>query len=302
MGEVCCRPEAVEGNDTKAAELTHLKSSNCSTAASSYGKGYSKFNSMDRVTWFTEHCEESGDEEFYTKGKLGEFTWFFILSSTTSNSYHIAINLCDFKVKHLIGKGNYSKVYLVHKVDTNKPYAMKVINKSELENSEHKRRVMIEKEIMQYTDSPFIVKLHYTFQTAKKLYFILDFVNGGELHMKLIKEVKLKEKMTIFYVAEILLALKALHERKIIYRDLKPRNILLDSDGHLKLVDFGLCKLDKDDQKEKKMICGTPNYVAPEMLKGAEHTVLMDYWSLGVITYEMLHGYFPFITKPVENW
>lgn len=186
-------------------------------------------------------------------------------------------------------------------MDTEQPYAMKVIKKSELLNEEHKRRALIEKEIMQVCDSPFIVKLHYTFQTPKKLYYILDFVNGGELHTKLLKKIKFKESLTKFYAAETLLALKCLHENNILYRDLKPRNILLDHEGHIKLIDFGLSKIHSDRPDPHKMVCGTPHYVSPEMLKGVEHNLMMDYWSLGVVVYEMLHGYFPFVTDKIQS-
>lgn len=153
---------------------------------------------------------------------------------------------------------------------------------------------MVEKEIMRTCESPFIVKLHYTFQTATKLYFVLDFVNGGELHSKLIKKIKFNEKLTKFYVAEILMTLKHLHEHNVLYRDLKPRNILLDNEGHIKLIDFGLSKLNFDQEDKHKIICGTPHYVSPEMLKGEKQVETLDYWSLGVVMFEMLHGYYPF--------
>lgn len=201
----------------------------------------------------------------------------------------------------MIGKGFYSKVFLVTKIDTGHPYAMKVIKKTELKDEEHKRRAMVEKMIMQECDSPFIVKLHYTFQTATKLYFILDFVNGGELYTKMLKKVKLGEKLTRFYACEILLALKCLHKNGVLYRDLKPRNILLDSEGHIKLVDFGLSKITSKDHEQKKIVCGTPHYVSPEMLKGKDHTIMMDYWSLGVVIYEMLHGYYPFVDNNIRT-
>lgn len=200
----------------------------------------------------------------------------------------------------MIGKGFYSKVFLVHRVQTGEPFAMKVIKKSTLRKESHKKRAITEKNIMQKCESPFIVKLHYTFQTDEKLYYILDFVNGGELHSKLLKKVRLKESLAKFYAAEILLGLKCLHENGVLYRDLKPRNVLVDKDGHIKLIDFGLSKIQSEPENHR-MICGTPHYVAPEMLKGDEHTEMVDFWSFGVVVYEMLHGYYPFVDESIRK-
>lgn len=172
---------------------------------------------------------------------------------------------------------------------------MKVIKKHILNDDANRRRIYTEKDILQSVDSPFIIKLHYTFQTADKLYFILDFVNGGELYSKLTQKYKLGEKRAKFYAAEVLMALDSLHENKILHRDLKPKNILLDSEGHVKLIDFGLSTKEGENIfDDNKVIWGTPHYVSPEMLLGKEHSETMDYWGLGVLIYEMLHGYYPF--------
>ena len=147
-------------------------------------------------------------------------------------------------------------------------------------------------------NSPFIVKLHCTFQTHDKLYFILEYVNGGELNTKLIKAGKIKEELAKFYAAEILLALKVLHENNYIHRDLNPRNILIDSDGHIKLIDFGLSKNYKENI-DRIEIWGTPAYCAPEIIQGKKHEKTMDFWSLGVLVYEMLHGKYPFLGNSI---
>ena len=145
--------------------------------------------------------------------------------------------------------------------------------------------------------NPFLVKLYSTFQTPDKLFFILDYVNGGELNSKLIKSGKIKEDLAKFYAGEILLGLKCLHENKFIHRDLNPRNILIDSDGHLKLIDFGLSKVNSRDKPRETW--GTPAYCAPEIIEGGVHDVTMDYWNLGVLVYEMLHGWYPFLRDSI---
>jgi serine/threonine protein kinase len=139
-----------------------------------------------------------------------------------------------------IGRGSFSKVFLVSKMDTNRFYAMKVIKKKALVNEVDKKRVLQEKKIFKLVDHPFIVKLHYSFQTHQKFYFILDLVNGDQMYEYMLRKFQLKEKAVKFYAAELVLALKCLHENDIIYRDLKPSNILIDSQGHIKIIDFGL--------------------------------------------------------------
>jgi len=126
-----------------------------------------------------------------------------------------------------------------------------------------------------------------------RVYFIMDFIQGGELFKHLSEERRFKEDKAKFYVAQIALALGYLHTSKIIYRDLKPENILLDSDGYVKLADFGLAKI-RDDEIEPNSFCGTPEYLAPEMIIGSGHDHTLDWWALGILTYEMIIGIPPF--------
>lgn len=125
--------------------------------------------------------------------------------------------------------------------------------------------------ILERLNHPFIVKLHFAFQTPERLYFVIDFLNGGELFFHLRKEQRFSESRARFYAAEITLALGCLHQNGIIYRDLKPENVILDSEGHIKLTDFGLSKLAVSGDKLTYTFCGTPEYLAPEIVKGVGH-------------------------------
>jgi serine/threonine protein kinase len=159
-----------------------------------------------------------------------------------------------------------------------------------------------EREILEKIKNPFIVDLHYAFQTEDKLYFIMDFLNGGELFWHLRKDMKFSEKRARFYAAEIVCAIETLHANGIIYRDLKPENIILDSTGNLKITDFGLSKqgLGNDTQEANAKtysFCGTPEYLAPEIITGQGHDKAVDWWSLGALIYEMLSGRPPHYSK-----
>ena len=138
--------------------------------------------------------------------------------------------------------------------------------------------------------------MHSAFQTPFKLYMVIDFVNGGELSTHMAKERKFSEDRIRFYGAELLLALDHLHERNIVYRDLKPENILLDNEGHIKLTDFGLSK--RIDIKERRYsLCGTAEYIAPEIVDGKGHVMTADFWSLGIVLYSMYTGILPFMNS-----
>lgn len=143
--------------------------------------------------------------------------------------------------------------------------------------------------------------MYYAFQTVDKIYFILDFVNGGELYTHMIKEEKFSEAKAKFYAAEIVIALKTLHEAGVIYRDLKPNNILLDKEGHIKLIDFGLSKFIEPNKIPTTSVVGTPNYIAPEILRKNKHTHMIDWWSFGVILYEMISGTLPFLDRTCHS-
>lgn len=151
-------------------------------------------------------------------------------------------NLEQFNTLKVIGKGSYGKVFMVEHKKTGKIYAMKVLKKAAITDERGKERVKTERDIIMSIRHPYIVQLHYSFQTDKKLFFILDFLNGGDLYTHIMTFGKFKENRARFYTAEMVLALNHLHENGIVYRDLKPQNIIIDNEGHVKLTDFGLSK------------------------------------------------------------
>ncbi|XP_015983596.2 ribosomal protein S6 kinase alpha-2 isoform X3 [Rousettus aegyptiacus] len=173
---------------------------------------------------------------------------------------------------------------------------MKVLKKATLKVRDRVRSKM-ERDILAEVNHPFIVKLHYAFQTEGKLYLILDFLRGGDLFTRLSKEVMFTEEDVKFYLAELALALDHLHGLGVIYRDLKPENILLDEEGHIKITDFGLSKEAIDHDKRAYSFCGTIEYMAPEVVNRRGHTQSADWWSFGVLMFEMLTGSLPFQGK-----
>ncbi|XP_075765029.1 ribosomal protein S6 kinase alpha-1 isoform X3 [Pelodiscus sinensis] len=205
----------------------------------------------------------------------------------------------QFELLKVLGQGSFGKVFLVRKVtppDNGHLYAMKVLKKATLKVRDRVRTKM-ERDILADVNHPFVVKLHYAFQTEGKLYLILDFLRGGDLFTRLSKEVMFTEEDVKFYLAELALGLDHLHSLGIIYRDLKPENILLDEEGHIKLTDFGLSKEAIDHEKKAYSFCGTVEYMAPEVVNRQGHTHSADWWSYGVLMFEMLTGSLPFQGK-----
>ncbi|XP_020386414.1 ribosomal protein S6 kinase alpha-3 isoform X6 [Rhincodon typus] len=205
----------------------------------------------------------------------------------------------QFEFLKVLGQGSFGKVFLVRKAqgsDAGQLYAMKVLKKATLKVRDRVRTKM-ERDILVEVNHPFIVKLHYAFQTEGKLYLLLDFLRGGDLFTRLSKEVMFTEEDVKFYLAELALALDHLHSLGIIYRDLKPENILLDEQGHIKLTDFGLSKESIDHEKKAYSFCGTVEYMAPEVVNRRGHTQSADWWSFGVLMFEMLTGTLPFQGK-----
>lgn len=205
------------------------------------------------------------------------------------------LGLQDFDLLRVIGRGSYAKVLLVRLKKNDQTYAMKVVKKELVHDEEDIDWVQTEKHVFeQASNNPFLVGLHSCFQTPSRLFLVIEYVNGGDLMFHMQRQRKLPEEHARFYAAEICIALNFLHERGIIYRDLKLDNVLLDAEGHIKLTDYGMCKEGLGPGDTTSTFCGTPNYIAPEILRGEEYGFSVDWWALGVLMFEMMAGRSPF--------
>jgi serum/glucocorticoid-regulated kinase 2 len=211
-------------------------------------------------------------------------------NSSTTQAAKLCLN--DFVKLFVLGKGSYGKVYMVRKKDTGKTYAMKEMSTEKMKQAEVVAPLK-ERLILQEIDHPFIVHLHYSFQEDGYVYMILDLLAGGELFTYIENHAPLPEETGKYYAAEVATALGYLHSRNIIYRDLKPENVVFDQDGHACLTDFGLAKANVYEANAVTY-CGTNEYLAPELLKGVPHGKAVDWWSLGLMMCEMIFNELPF--------
>lgn len=209
------------------------------------------------------------------------------------------ISTKDFEYCNVIGRGNFGKVYKVRKItgpDSGNYYAMKTLRKEAvLRNKKNTSHTICERRILENIKHTFIVELKYAFQSEAKLHFVMEYVCGGDL-FRLLTDNSLifEESWARFYSCELIIALQYLHGRGILYRDLKPENVLIDSEGHIKLTDFGLSKDNCFEDDRTRTYCGTTEYIAPEIILRQDYNKAVDWWSFGIILYEMLAGRSPF--------
>lgn len=232
------------------------------------------------------------DEDMTVSSSANQSTANSVMPSETLTRRNVENpnrQITDFNLIRVIGTGTFGKVYLA--LLDGKPVALKALKKTQIINLKQVDHIKLEKSLLAQVYHPFIVNLHESFKDSTHVYLNFEYVQGGEIFRLLRRENLFPNDVALFYITEIVLALEYLHKQRIAYRDLKPENLLVASDGHMKITDFGFAKQIND---KTFTLCGTPEYLAPEIIMSVGHNHGVDWWALGILIFEMLAGYPPF--------
>lgn len=261
----------------------NISSSNTTTTTTANNSSHSNETSTADVTMQGNIPKESPNSTNLSK-KVSRHAY---RDTTTKGKY----SLNDFQILRTLGTGSFGRVHLTRSIHNGRFYAMKVLKKERVVNMKQVEHTNDERRMLKLAQHPFIIRMWGTFHDCHNLFMIMDYIEGGELFSLLRKSQRFPTPVAKFYAAEAFLAIEYLHDLDIIYRDLKPENILLDKNGHIKLTDFGFAKEVAD---VTYTLCGTPDYIAPEVVATKPYNKSVDWWSFGILIFEMLTGYTPF--------
>lgn len=296
--------EEAEVEDTRQSNSSIFRISQEQQVQQHHHKSHQNFAGSMSHSYIQKAMEDGDDEEEDGMDikSLSVVEAEFLYNKGHTDEPKRTISLEAFHIIRVIGKGSFGKVFLVRENASNTLYAMKVLKKEYIIRKNQVEHTRTERSVLGYVHHPFIVGLNMAFQTTDKLFFVLDYCAGGELFFHLGKVGRFPEPRAKFYTAQITLALEYMHSLNIIYRDLKPENVLLDDRGNIRITDFGLSKEGVNDHSSgANSFCGTPEYIAPEVLLRQGHGRAVDWWSTGALLYEMLCGLPPFYSRNREQ-